>query len=146
MPEKAYDVEKDVTWIQYVSIERDCIPLCDFYGDNEIERKASNKAKEYLTSKGMNLGDFFIIEIVRPDSIINPFVDDGIGPFSVGINLHHQIDIDYIDSLNDVNKKLVEQHKGEEWIPIIPPPTGSFMGRVIFYYLEQDSIFDARTQ
>ena len=129
-----------------ISRELKDIALNNFYSNSEIERKAGKRIKEYLTAQGMSSSEFFVYFILYPDfPHIDPFFGNS---FSVAMSLTHRISIAYYDSIKDVNIKLAEQYKGEEWIPIIPPATGNISGkdRTIYYYFEQDSVVDALSQ
>ena len=122
------------------------ISLRDFQGNSFIERKATSKIIKYLILKGMDIDKFHVLYIMYPDSIISDSMIDN--TFSVAIELIHQESINYNDSLSKINSRLAEEYEGKEWIPVIPPPTGSVSGkdRIIYYYLEKDSIADFLSQ
>lgn len=121
-------------------------PLNEFIGDNQLEKKAVSRIKKHFDSIGLRTDEFFVWLIFYPDSTKdNTLIVDS---FSVALGLSHLKTINYLDSLSEVNKELSEKHKGEEWVPIIPPPTGNISGmdRTIYYYSKEDSVVDFLSQ
>ena len=121
-------------------------PLNEFIGDNQLEKKAVSRIKKYFDSIGLRTDEFFVGFILYPNSTKDN--TSIVGSFSVALDLSHLKSINYLDSLSEVNKELSEKHKGEEWIPIIPPPTGNISGidRTIYYYSKGDSVVDFLSQ
>ena len=121
-------------------------PLNEFIGDNQLEKKAVSRIKKYFDSIGLRTDDFFVGFILYPDSTKDN--TSIVGSFSVALYLSHLESVNYLDSLSEVNKELSAKHKGEKWVPIIPPPTGNISGmdRTIYYYSKGDSIVDFLSQ
>lgn len=123
------------------------ISLTSFEGKYDVENEVVQRIKNHLLESNIVLDTYFVSYIGYPDTTINcNFLYEG--KYYLVIDLVHELSKNYLDSIAIENKKLENKHRGEEWIPIIPPPTGNISGkdRAIFYYFEGDSIVNVLSQ
>lgn len=124
----------------------------DFKARNLREKEALTKIIQHLKSKGLDTDSLFIWSINYSDSDCSDEFDllehNPMDACFVLFSLTHKNTIDYQDSLSKLNDQLATEHKDEEWVPFIVPPTGNISGkdRGIFYYFEGDSIVDILSQ